>query len=78
MLGEEILYLSTRDLAERIRARKISPVELTQSYLERSKRLGPRLNAYVTITEDLALAQARATEKEIAAGHYRGPLHGIP
>lgn len=78
MLGEEILYLSTRDLAERIRARKISPVELTQSYLERSKRLGPRLNAYVTITEDLALAQARAAEKEIAAGHYRGPLHGIP
>jgi aspartyl-tRNA(Asn)/glutamyl-tRNA(Gln) amidotransferase subunit A len=78
MLGEDILYLPIRELASRIRARKISPVQLTESYLDRSKRLGPRFNAYATLTEDLALEQARAAEKEISAGHYRGPLHGIP
>lgn len=78
MLSEEILYLPTRALAEQIRSRKMSPVELTQSYLERSKRLGPKFNAYVTITEELALEQARAAEKEIGAGKYRGSLHGIP
>lgn len=78
MLTEDILYLSTRELAEQIRSRKISPVELTESYIERSKRLGPRFNAYATITEELALKQARAAEEEISRGRYRGPLHGIP
>lgn len=78
MLSEDILYLSTRELAEQIRSRKISPVELTESYIDRSKRLGPRFNAYVTLTEELALEQARVAEKEIGAGKYRGPLHGIP
>jgi aspartyl-tRNA(Asn)/glutamyl-tRNA(Gln) amidotransferase subunit A len=61
-----------------MRARKISPVELTESYLARSESLGPKLNAYATITRELALKQARAAEAEIAAGHYRGPLHGVP
>src|SRR5689334_6874472 len=78
MLGEDILFLPVTELAQRIKARKLSPVELAESYLERSRRLGPRLNAYVTLTEKLALEQARAAEKEIAAGQYRGPLHGIP
>jgi aspartyl-tRNA(Asn)/glutamyl-tRNA(Gln) amidotransferase subunit A len=78
MLGEDVLYLSVRELGERVRARRISPVELTESYLARSERLGPRLNAYATLTKDLALDQARAAEREIAAGGYRGPLHGIP
>jgi aspartyl-tRNA(Asn)/glutamyl-tRNA(Gln) amidotransferase subunit A len=78
MYGEDILYLPIRELGERIRARKLSPVELTESYLDRSKRFGPKFNAYATLTEDLALEQAHAAEKEIAAGHYRGPLHGIP
>jgi aspartyl-tRNA(Asn)/glutamyl-tRNA(Gln) amidotransferase subunit A len=78
MLSEEILYLPTRELAEQIRSQKISPVELTESYLERSKRLGPKFSAYVTLTEELALEQARTAEKEIGAGKYRGPLHGIP
>src|SRR2546423_1155057 len=49
MLGEDILYLSVTELSERIRARKISPVELTESYLERSRQLGSRLNAYATL-----------------------------
>ncbi len=78
MLGEEILYLSVRELARRVKSRAISPVELAESYLARSERLGPRFNAYATLTRELALAQARAAEREIAAGRYRGPLHGIP
>src|SRR6185437_14883114 len=78
MLGEDILFLPVTELSARIKARKLSPVELTQSYLERSRAIGPRLNAYVTLTEKLALGQAHAAEKEIAAGKYRGPLHGIP
>jgi len=78
MLGEEILYLPVRELGARIRKRTISPVELAESYIDRSRRLGPKFNAYVTITEERAMEQARAAEKEIAAGHYRGPLHGIP
>jgi aspartyl-tRNA(Asn)/glutamyl-tRNA(Gln) amidotransferase subunit A len=78
MLGEEVLYLSVRELGERIKTGQISPVELTESYLERSSRIGPKLNAYVIITADLARRQARAAEDEIKAGKYRGPLHGIP
>lgn len=78
MLGEDVLYLPIRELAAQIRSHRISPVELTQSYLERSKRLASKFNAYVTLTEDLALQQARAAEKEISAGRYRGLLHGIP
>jgi aspartyl-tRNA(Asn)/glutamyl-tRNA(Gln) amidotransferase subunit A len=78
MLSEDILFLSVTELSKRIRARQLSPVELTESYLERSRSLGPKLNAYATLTPDLALKQAHAAEKEIAAGKYRGPLHGIP
>src|SRR5438132_8144451 len=78
MVSEDILYLSVRELGERIKSHKLSPVELTESYLARSERLGARLNAYATITHDLALNEARAAEQEIRSGKYRGPLHGIP
>jgi aspartyl-tRNA(Asn)/glutamyl-tRNA(Gln) amidotransferase subunit A len=78
MLGEDILYAPVSELGKRIRAKEISPVELTESYLDRSERLNRQLNSYVTITRELALEQAHAAEKEIAGGHYRGPLHGIP
>lgn len=78
MLSEDILFLPVTELARRLRSRQISPVELAESYLERSRTVGSKLNAYVTLTEKLALEQARAAEKEIAAGRYRGPLHGIP
>ncbi len=78
MLSEDILFLSVTELAKRIHARQLSPVELTESYLDRSRSIGPKLNAYATLTPDLALQQAHAAEKEIAAGKYRGPLHGIP
>jgi aspartyl-tRNA(Asn)/glutamyl-tRNA(Gln) amidotransferase subunit A len=78
MLSEDVLFLSVTDLSKRIRSRQLSPVELAESYLERSRTVGQKLNAYATLTPDLALRQAHAAEKEISAGHYRGPLHGIP
>ena len=57
---------------------ELSPVELTTGYLERISKLNPILNAYVTITKEAALEDARAAEREIREGKYRGPLHGIP
>jgi Asp-tRNA(Asn)/Glu-tRNA(Gln) amidotransferase A subunit family amidase len=78
MLSDEILFLPVTELSRRLRLRQLSPVQLTESYLERSRKLGPSLNAYATQTPELALQQAHAAEKEIAAGKYRGPLHGIP
>jgi aspartyl-tRNA(Asn)/glutamyl-tRNA(Gln) amidotransferase subunit A len=78
MPGEELFYLSVSELAKRIESKKLSPVELTQVYLERSQKLGPRFNAYARLTPETALGQAKAAEKEILRGHYRGPLHGIP
>jgi aspartyl-tRNA(Asn)/glutamyl-tRNA(Gln) amidotransferase subunit A len=78
MLSDDILYLPVRELGVRIRKKTLSPVALTESYLERSRTLGPKFNAFVTLTPELAMEQARTAEKEIHAGHYRGPLHGIP
>src|SRR6476619_4964197 len=78
MLNEDVLFLSVTELSKRVRSRQLSPVELTESYLERGRNLAPKLNAYATLTPDLALKQARVAEKEIAAGKYRGTLHGIP
>jgi aspartyl-tRNA(Asn)/glutamyl-tRNA(Gln) amidotransferase subunit A len=78
MPGEELFYLSVSELAKRIESKKLSPVELTQVYLDRSQKLGPRFNAYARLTPEIALEQAKAAEKEIRRGHYRGPLHGIP
>jgi aspartyl-tRNA(Asn)/glutamyl-tRNA(Gln) amidotransferase subunit A len=78
MLSEDILYLPITELSRRIRQRQLSPVQLTESYLERSRSIGARLNAYATLTPELALKQAHAAEKEITSGKYRGPLHGIP
>src|SRR5258707_5264929 len=78
MPGDEIFYLSVSELAKRIESKKLSPVTLTQAYLDRSQKLGPRFNAYARLTPEIALEQAKAAEKEIQRGHYRGPLHGIP
>jgi aspartyl-tRNA(Asn)/glutamyl-tRNA(Gln) amidotransferase subunit A len=78
MLKDSILYASVVELAKQIEARQLSPVELTESYLARSEKIGPKLNAYARLTPTLAMEQAHAAEKEIRRGHYRGPLHGIP
>jgi aspartyl-tRNA(Asn)/glutamyl-tRNA(Gln) amidotransferase subunit A len=70
--------LNLTQAAEQIRTRRISPVELARECLARIERLNPTLNAFITVTADLALEQARQAETEIIAGNYRGPLHGIP
>jgi aspartyl-tRNA(Asn)/glutamyl-tRNA(Gln) amidotransferase subunit A len=65
-------------LAECIRTRRLSPVELTQAYLERIEKFNAAINAFVLVRPEESLAEARLAEGEIAAGRYRGPLHGIP
>lgn len=75
---EDVAYWQVTQLAELIRTKQVSSVELTEMYLSRIKRLNPTLLCVVTVTEDLAMRQARDADKEIAAGRYCGPLHGIP
>jgi len=75
---EDLAFATLAQLAELIRTRRVSPVELTKMYLARLKKYGPKLNCVVTLTEDIALTQAAEAEREIKAGKYRGPLHGIP
>ena len=77
-LPEDVLYLSVRELGDALRARRFSPVELAESYLERLERHGPALGALVTTTRERALREAGQAEREIAAGRWRGPLHGVP
>lgn len=75
---EDLAFATVPQLAELIRTRKVSPVEITKMYIARLKRYGPKLNCVVTLTEELALAQAEAADREIRHGKYRGPLHGVP
>jgi aspartyl-tRNA(Asn)/glutamyl-tRNA(Gln) amidotransferase subunit A len=72
------VFRPVRQLAEALRTRQLSPVELTKTCLERLDRLGPRYNAVVAVTRERALAEARRAEADIASGGWRGPLHGIP
>jgi Asp-tRNA(Asn)/Glu-tRNA(Gln) amidotransferase A subunit family amidase len=75
---EDLAFATVSELASLIQARKVTSVELTQMYLARLKRYDPKLHFVITFTEDRALAQAKAADADIAAGNYRGPLHGIP
>src|ERR1035437_7151512 len=75
---EGLAWYSIGELAELIRTKKISCVELTKFYLERLKKYSPKLNCVVTLTEDYAIKRAEELDKELAAGKYRGWLHGIP
>src|SRR5262245_38324153 len=70
--------LTISEAAELIRQKQISPVDLTAACLERIEQLNPQLNAFITVTPESALAQAREAETEIQRGRWRGPLHGIP
>ncbi len=72
------MHGSIRELGEWLRTRRLSPVELASHCLTRIESLNPTLNAFITVTADAALAQARQAEKEIQSGQWRGPLHGIP
>lgn len=75
---ESLAFCTVRELAELVRTRKVSSLELTKMYIARLKRYDAKLHFVITLTEERALAQARAADKEIAAGKYRGPLHGLP
>ena len=75
---EDLAFAPVTTLARLIRSRAVTSTELTQMYLGRLKKYGPRLECVITLTEYLALAQANKADEEIAAGRYRGPLHGIP
>jgi Asp-tRNA(Asn)/Glu-tRNA(Gln) amidotransferase A subunit family amidase len=75
---EDLAFATVTELADLLRRRKITSLALTQMYIARLKRYDPKLHFVITLTEERALAQAKAADAEIAAGHYRGPLHGIP
>lgn len=75
---EDAAFWPVAALAPLVERREITSTELTRMYLARLKAIGPTLHAVVTLTEDLALRQAADADREIAAGRYRGPLHGIP
>jgi Asp-tRNA(Asn)/Glu-tRNA(Gln) amidotransferase A subunit family amidase len=75
---EDVAFWPVTSLSVLIRTRQVTSVELTEMYLARAKRFNPKLKCFVTITDDLALKEARQADQEIAAGKYRGPLHGIP
>jgi Asp-tRNA(Asn)/Glu-tRNA(Gln) amidotransferase A subunit family amidase len=75
---DDLAFASARDLGELIRTKKISSLALTEMYLGRLKKYDPTLKFVVTLTEERALVQAKKADAEIAAGKYRGPLHGLP
>ncbi len=75
---DDIAFWPVTQLAELIRTRQLTSLELTQLYLDRLKRYNPALNCVACLTEDLAYKQARRADDEIARGLYRGPLHGLP
>jgi len=74
----DIAYAPVAQLSRWIESRQLTSERLTNIYLERLQRFDPKLRCVITLTRDLALAQAQQADREIAAGHYRGPLHGIP
>ncbi|HEX3876729.1 MAG TPA: amidase [Bryobacteraceae bacterium] len=74
----ELTTLTLRQASDQIHAKKVSPVELTQACLDRIQTFNPKIDAWITVMREQALAQARVLEKEQAAGKFRGPLHGIP
>ena len=75
---ESLAFLTVRELGELLRTRKVSSTALTKMYLARLKRYDPLLHFMITFTDDRAMKQAADADREIAAGKYRGPLHGVP
>ena len=74
----ELAFYSVLELASLIKNKKISSVELTKFFIERLKKYGDTLQCVISLTEDIAMQEAKQADAEIAAGKYRGPLHGIP
>jgi Asp-tRNA(Asn)/Glu-tRNA(Gln) amidotransferase A subunit family amidase len=75
---EDVCFASARELGELVRTKKVSSVALTQMYLERLKRYDPQLHFVITLTEERAMAKSKDADRDIAAGKYRGPVHGLP
>jgi len=78
MSSTELCFRSAGELAALIRRKQVSPVELVQACLERCRRLEPALNSFITLLPEQSLAEARQAERDIQAGNWRGPLHGLP
>ena len=78
MASNEILDLDVAGLADHLRAKKLSPLEVTKTYLDRIARIDEKIRAYITVTGDDALAAAKRAESEIASGNWRGVFHGVP
>lgn len=78
MLAPEVFFSSVSSLGEGLRTGRFTSVELTEGYLERCRTIGAHLNAFVTLTPELALRQAQQADAEIKAGQHRSPLHGVP
>src|SRR6202521_633434 len=76
--SDDLTRMSIREAADLVRKKKVSPVERTTACLARIDRLNPALNAFITITAESALQQAREAEAEVKRGEWRGPLHGVP
>src|SRR5690242_8949269 len=77
-MADELAFLTIAEAARLIEQKRLSPVELTTALIRRAEALDPQLNAYLLLTADRAVDQARRAEREIIAGGYRGPMHGIP
>ncbi len=78
MADSELVFKSGQELGSLLKSREISAVELVRAYLARIEALNPKVNAFITVTTDHALARAKQVDAEIAGGKYRGPLHGLP
>jgi aspartyl-tRNA(Asn)/glutamyl-tRNA(Gln) amidotransferase subunit A len=76
--SDDLASLTLKQASDRIRSKKVSPVELTEACLDRIKTYNPKINAWITVMRDKALAQAKDLEKEQKSGNFRSPLHGIP
>src|SRR5438445_4742942 len=73
-----LVFMPIQELQTLVQTRQVSPVDVPETFLARLETLGPQYNAVVTVTRERALQQAQQAERDLAAGHYRGPLHGIP
>ena len=76
--ANDLLSFDVAALSKKLRAREVSPVEVTDAYLARIEEVDKKLNAYITVTVDVAREAAKRAEREIAAGNWRGPFHGVP
>ena len=78
MDNSQLPFLSATELATLIKSRQVSPVDAAEAYLERIAQVDGKLNSFITVTADRAMADARLAEQEIVSGRYRGPMHGVP